>query len=474
MDSERQDMKRILSLFVLLVITCGRPCVQAQTAKMFNGADHRFKADILVVVAHPDDEGAVTPYLSRAIYDLHKRVAVVYGTHGESGGNSYGREHAGALAAIREIEAREACARLGITNVWFLDGKDTASQNVLNSLANWGHGANLEKMVELIRLTRPDVMITSLPGVFIGENHGDHQAAGVIATEAFDLAGSPTAFPEQLAGASPKRELYLENLVAWRPGKIYYFPDATDENQFAGSGPAYSILEISPSQKKPYWRLALDAAMTHLTQYPEYIERISKLSDADIEKMMKDPNQAWWTEPETLIFGKSVAGGTPTEDVFANIPPGNPQRPAVLGGVIGGAQAPVRASLGGPWGFYEKFRKAHEFGFLPVAKVPEIAVKTGMPVYVPLVVRHIASEAMKIKVQVEAPAGWKVTSGQGEFSLPEESSTDLRVELDTPQLSEEDLKKAAHQLVTVRVESEGKLLGEVRLRVLVRSSGLPQ
>ena len=269
-----------------------------------------------MVVAHPDDEGAVTPYLARAIYDLHKRVAVVYGTHGGSGGNNYGKERAGALADLREIEARDACARLGIKNVWFLDGKDTASQNVLNSLANWGHGENLERLVQLMRLTRPEVVITSLPGVFIGENHGDHQAAGVLATEAFDLAGNPIVFPEQVAGASPQRELYLENLSPWQPSKIFYFPDAHDEKQFAGSGPAYSILEVSPSQKKPYWRLALDAATTHMTQYPEDIERISKLSDAEVEKMMKDPNQAWWTEPETLVFGKSVVGGKPTEDVF--------------------------------------------------------------------------------------------------------------------------------------------------------------
>ncbi|HKM65784.1 MAG TPA: PIG-L family deacetylase [Candidatus Acidoferrum sp.] len=455
--------------------TCFAPTIAvSQTQGVVRGADERFKADILVVVAHPDDEGAVTPYLARAIYDLHKRVAVVYATHGGSGGNNYGREHAGALADIREMEAREACARLGITNVWFLDGKDTASQNVLNSLANWGHGANLEKMVELIRLTRPDVMITSLPGVFIGENHGDHQAAGVIATEAFDLAGSPTAFPEQLAGVSPKRELYLENLMAWRPSKIYYFPDAHDEKQFEKSGPAYSILEISPSQRKPYWRLAMTAAMTHLTQYPEDIERISKLSDAEIEKMMKDPNQTWWTEPETLVFGKSVVGGSPKDDVFANIPAGPPQRPGGIDGVIGGASAPVKFALSGPWGFYEKFRLAHELGLLPVAKVPEIAVKTGTPVYVPLVVCHSANEPIKITVQVEAPAGWKVTSGQGEFSLPDESTTELRVELDTPQLSQGDLKKAEPQLVTVRAELDGKPLGEVKLRVLLRASALPQ
>jgi len=157
------------------------------------------KADILVVVAHPDDEGGVTPYLARAIYYEHKRVAVVFLTRGGSGGNDYSREHGPALADIREQEARAACAKLGITNVWFLLGKDTASQNVLNSLANWGHGANLEGLVRIVRLTQPEVIITWLPGVFIGENHGDHQAAGVLATEAFDLAGDPTAFPAQVA-----------------------------------------------------------------------------------------------------------------------------------------------------------------------------------------------------------------------------------------------------------------------------------
>jgi LmbE family N-acetylglucosaminyl deacetylase len=446
----------------------------ARAQEKVRGADERFKADILVVVAHPDDEGAVTPYLARAIYDLHKRVAVVYSTHGGSGGNNYGKERAGALADLREIEARDACARLGIKNVWFLDGKDTASQNVLNSLANWGHGENLERLVQLMRLTRPEVVITSLPGVFIGENHGDHQAAGVLATEAFDLAGNPIVFPEQVAGASPQRELYLENLSPWQPSKIFYFPDAHDEKQFAGSGPAYSILEVSPSQKKPYWRLALDAATTHMTQYPEDIERISKLSDAEVEKMMKDPNQAWWTEPETLVFGKSVVGGKPTDDVFANIGAGSAEQIHTPGVQSAAEPAQERVLVGGPWGYYEKFRQGHGLLTLPVAKVPEIAIKAGAQVYLPLVIQHSKDEAMKVKITVEAPAGWKVTSGQGEFSLPAESDTDLRVEVDTPALSNEELKKEEAQVITVQAESGEKSLGEVKLRVLLRHSALPQ
>src|SRR5262252_1557224 len=281
---------------LLLTVLATNP-VSAKPPEKVRGADDRFKADILVVVAHPDDEGAVTPYLARAIYDERKRVAVVFGTRGGSGGNDYSREHGPALADVREQEARTACAKLGITNVWFLEGKDTASQNVLNSLANWGHGANLEALVRIVRLTRPEVIISWLPGIFIGENHGDHQAAGVLATEAFDLADDPVAFPAQLAAASKRLEPYLENLTPWQPKKIYYFSDANDQKQFAGKGFAYSVREVSPSQKKPYWLLALRAAEPHLTQFPDEIHRWSSLSDEQIEKAMSDPNHLWWSEP---------------------------------------------------------------------------------------------------------------------------------------------------------------------------------
>jgi len=438
---------------------------------MIRGADERFKADILVVVAHPDDEGAVTPYLARAIYDLHKRVAVVFGTHGGSGANNYGVERAGALTDIREIEAREACARLGITNVWFLDGKDTASQNVLNSLGSWGHGANLEKMVELIRLTRPDVIITSLPGVFIGENHGDHQATGVIATEAFDLAGNETVFPSQLAGASPKREVYLENLNPWQPKKLYYFADAQDDRQFANTGPAYSISEVSPSQKKPYWKLALYAAVTHLTQYPEFIERISKLSDAEIEKLMNDPQQGWWGNPETLIFGKSYYASKPTDDVFENLD-GKPQACAVPAPAAQAA-GETTVDLGGPWGFYKQFRAAHCLGEAPVAKVPEIGIKGGSTLGVPITIQHTAKE-LEIAVNAVVPNGWKVTSGTGKLRLPAEERTNLRVEIETLTLTEADLKAAKTETVRVQVQEAGHAAQTVELKVSLRGSAPPQ
>jgi LmbE family N-acetylglucosaminyl deacetylase len=449
--------------------------VWSQMPRLVPGADERFKVDILVVVAHPDDEGGATPYLARAIYDLHKRVGVVYGTSGGSGGNDDSREHGNALANIREIEAREACSKLGITNVWFLNGKDTASQNVMNSLANWGHGENLERLVGIFRLTRPEVVITWLPGVFIGENHGDHQASGVLATEAFDLSADPEIFPAQVAGASKRLEPYLENLGPWQAKKIYYFSDARDDKQFAGKGPSYSIKGISPSQKKPYWRLALDAATAHKTQFPKDIEQILKASDEQIEKMMSDPNTGWWTDPETLIFGKSEVQAAATDDIFAGINPG----PLPVGIHPATYKEPARAhgdkiSIGGPWFYYAYFRAKHQLA-IPVAEQPEIAVKAGTVVEIPLHVDHADPLIpMNLTLSMDAPKGWKVIVGQGQFTLPAEAATELRLEMETPSPTSEEFKTSPSEQLVVKGAVNGKSIGEVRLRVLLRESGLPQ
>jgi len=474
-------MKLFLKTTMLLAVFAVSGLLAAQSPQKVKGEDSRFKADILVVVAHPDDEAFFTPYLARAINDLHKRVAVVFSTHGGSGVNRYTRERGPAMANEREIEAREACAKLGIRNVWFLDGKDTASQNLLDSLANWGHGANLERLVGLIRLTRPEVIFTHFPGVFIGENHGDHQATGVLVIEAFDLAANPLVFPSQLAGDMSHYESYLSNLQTWQAKKIYFGSDADDNKQFDGSGPAYSVREFSPSQKKPYWRLALDSAMAHRTQFPDDIERISKLSDADLEKLMSDPNSAWWSEPSTLIFGKSLVGGKPTDDVFANIE--QKAQPASLKAGAYCAYAAAnesaagrlpRIELGGPWRFYADFYPAHGLCDLPVAKVPEIGVKTGMTLVIPIVILHDPSRTLSISLTTKVPEGWKVTDGAGQVLLPAEESTSLPVHVETPTLSSEDLKKAVAQEVVVHAEAEGKPVGEVKLRVLLRGSALPQ
>jgi LmbE family N-acetylglucosaminyl deacetylase len=463
-------MNRLVKVLVLLFAFAIAHISSAQEPQKIKGPDERYKLDILVVVAHPDDEGAVTPYLARAIYDLHKNVGVVFGTRGGSGGNDYRREHGPAMADVREIEARQACAKLGLDKVWFLGGKDTASQNVLNSLANWGHGQSLEELVRIVRLTRPEIIITWLPSIFIGENHGDHQAAGVLATEAFDSAADPTVFPAQLAGASKRLEPYLENLTPWQPKKIYYFSDANDQKQFAGKGFAYSVREISPSQKKPYWLLAMRSAQYHLTQFPDAINQWSNLSDEEIQKAMTDPSKLWWSEPETLIFGKSFVTAKPTDDPF--VATDSPLNVLVQGVSSASGSHPNKLRVGGPWAFYQEFRKKHQLENLPVASGPEIMVKSGTTLMIPMVVEH--STAGTVKISADAPQGWRIEGGAGTFLLPNEQMTALHIDIAIPALSAEEVKSSKPQEVTVHAEMDGKPIGEVKMKVALQTGGVPQ
>jgi hypothetical protein len=131
--------------------------------------------------------------------------------------------------------------------------------------------------------------------------------------------------------------------------------------------------------------------------------------------------------------------------------------------------------LGGPWCFYQEFRKPHWLGDLPAAKTPEIAIKAGSILLVPVVVEHSpASGEDSVQIKVEVPGGWRVETGAGTLKLANEKLTELLVEISTPVLSTEQLKTAGAQEVIVRGEMTGKPIGEVRLRVLLKASTLSQ
>jgi len=453
--------------FVLLLPTMASA---AQEPKALPLPDERYKVDLLLVVAHPDDEGAATPYLARAL-DEHRRIAVVFGTRGSSGANEAGAEQAAALGAIREIEARNALTTLGITNVWFLGGKDTASQNVLQSLANWDHGASLEQLVRLFRLTRPEVILTFFPGTFIGEDHGDHQASGLLATEAFDLAGDPASFPEQLAGPTKRLEPLLENLRPWQSKKIYYFADADREDIFRGRGPDYSVKEISKSSKQPYWRMALDSFRAHQTQAKSFLDKIAQMDEAQIEKIAT--SDGGWTDALHFVLGKSLVGGSVTGDIFDGVTPGaipfarpevspEPPRPELA------------VELGGPYSFYAEFRRAHGLTNLPRPEPPEIALQAPGTLVIPLWVRNPTAKPREITLSVALPTGWTTQDGIGKFTAAAKQVAATRIEITLPALAENGAKKLEPQEISVHADSNGHSVGEIKLRVELRKRALPQ
>jgi LmbE family N-acetylglucosaminyl deacetylase len=447
------------------------PATQAQAAPPPAGPtaakpDDRFKADVLLIVAHPDDESGVSAYLAQLL-DQGKRVAAVYLTHGEAGHNNMGRERGPSLGLVREMELRHAMTQLGVQSVWFLDGKDTPSQDVLESLANWHHGSCLEEVVRVVRLTRPSVILTWLPAFFIGENHGDHQASGVLAIEAFDSAGDPSVFPAQLAQPRKINESLLEGLEPWQPQKIYFFSDAAEDKAIKGKGPQYSTTEISPTRHMPYWRVSMDVFRFHLTQYRAYIEKLGAMNDEQLQKVAA-ADQDGWATPVELIFGKSLVQSSPTGDVFEGVqlqplpfdrlPAPNPQ-----------VHSGVSIEIGGPWHFYEDFRAAHDLTDLPKAEVPEIAVAAGTILQLPVILRNDAKEPVEATLSLTLPDGWALKAPLPHYKLSPGDVFPLEIELTTPPKKLDQVQELG-----CRAEAAGHEIGTVKLRVKLSSGGLPQ
>ncbi len=368
---------------------CVLAAQSVETAKPLPAPDDRYKADILLVVAHPDDDTGVLNYITRASLDEHKRVAVIFSTRGNAGGNAAGMEQSKAMSDEREMEARRSLAASGIENVWFLRGSDTATQDVLHSLETVGHGEALEETVRLVRLTRPEVMLTWMPAYVAGENHGDHQAASVIANEAFDLAGDPTAFAEQVN--APRRYYsinnYGEGLHPWQVKKLYFFSDASHQEFLAHHGPTYLASDISKARGVSYGTLNKKAWELYATQIDPLLEYYANM-------------------PDHLILGKSFVKTSSVEaDVWEGIE-AQPIAYVAPPGYHPSERAPVSLELGGPWAFYQQFQRAHGLSTALAFVKPQTAFSENGSLWVPLLLHNDSDQPRDLVLKASLPEGW--------------------------------------------------------------------
>jgi LmbE family N-acetylglucosaminyl deacetylase len=426
--------------------------------------DERFKVDILVIAPHPDDETTIAGYLAKAVLDEKRRVAVVLTTRGDAGSNLVGYESAQTLGEIREIEARQALASIGIDKVFFLRMPDTPGldvADVLRSLETGNHGAALANAVRFIRLTRPEVVITMLPATVSGENHEDHQASGVVATEAFDLAGDPTAFPEQVA--MPEDRLWYGNLMEglrpWQPKKLYYYTDATHFEFMKGKGPEYSMTEISPSQKVSYARLAAKEQTFHRTQYGDQPSRQLATND------LRD-----FEQPLPFVLAKTLVGGSPTADIMSGVG-GRPIPFAPVRGYRPETLPALSIELGQGWAFYKRFYPAHDLDVMNTLLAPELGVGSGEHFPVMLLLRNTTDKQVTFNLRAQLPPGWTIDSTSPQHGHPWPMATfvaaphndvPVRVRLVAPMLT-----KSEWQTVTWTAAADGTQVGPVSLRVYV-------
>lgn len=195
----------------------------------------------LVLMAHPDDPEYGAAVAVNSWTRRGKEVAYVLATSGEAGIEGMDPATAG---PAREIEQRNAIARVGVRDLEFLGFPDGRTE----------YGLELRRaLAAAIRRHRPEVVITlnfglAFNGVF--RNQADHRAVGLATLDAASDAGNSWIFPD-LAGEPWSG---VRHIAVFADADPTHAVDVTDED--------------------------LDAATAALTQHRQYLEG---LGVADVE-----------------------------------------------------------------------------------------------------------------------------------------------------------------------------------------------
>jgi LmbE family N-acetylglucosaminyl deacetylase len=147
---------------------------------------------VLMIGAHPDDEDTqVIAWLSRG---QHVETAYLSLTRGDGGQNIIGNELGEALGVVRTEELL-AARRVDGGKQFFTRAYDYGySKSAEEAFTQWSHDLLLRDIVTVVRSFRPHVVISVFSGT-PRDGHGQHQAAGILAREAYDLSGDTTRFP---------------------------------------------------------------------------------------------------------------------------------------------------------------------------------------------------------------------------------------------------------------------------------------
>ncbi len=253
------------------------------------------KTDLLGVFAHPDDETGMAATLARYAHGEGKVIGHAYITRGEGGGNMVGTQAGPALGVLREAELRDCLRVLGVRYCYFLDQEDFFyTESLAASLRKWRKEEALEKLVRLVRSLRPEIIVTMNPAPNPGQ-HGHHQAAGVLATEAFTAAADPGRFPEQLSD---------EGLAIWQARKLFY-----------GGASGLHVTTVTTTQPLPDGRIPADVAG----------EALSHHRSQAFGSFARSP---WLRRPQGFTLVKTAVTPNPTSsDLFEGLPASEPAAP---------------------------------------------------------------------------------------------------------------------------------------------------
>jgi len=291
---------------------------------------------VLMIAAHPDDEN--TAVLSTLALGRGADVAYLSLTRGDGGQNGIGPELGEAIGVIRSEELL-AARRLDGARQFFTRAYDYGfSKSADEAFRHWPKDSVLADVVAVIRRFRPDVIVAVFSGT-PRDGHGQHQASGILAREAFAAAGDPSRFPEQLA----------QGLRPHRPAKLY-------QSLWRGTTEGATLLEAGtydPLLGRSHYQIAMASRSRHRSQ---------------------DMGQAQPPGPRPIAFQRVDATVPVESSIFAGIDTTLAQRARTL------APESVRREVVEALEAYDAAALALRAGFnalAPDALVPELARALG-------------------------------------------------------------------------------------------------
>ncbi len=340
------------------------------------------KVDVLSVLAHPDDEtGMASALASMALLD-DKVIGNVYCTRGEGGGNMVGTHWGPSLGVLREAELRDCLSRLGIRYCFFLDQRDWAyTESMTATLRAWDRDLALERLVRYVRALRPEVILTMNPTPNPGQ-HGHHQSAAILATEAYLAAADPERFPNQIQ---------REGLSAWQPRKLYY----------TGSLSEHSVT-VSAARSvagKPIAQIVGEALSQHRSQ--------------GFGRMLGAP---WLGRPRVFTLAKSVLPFRKEASFFDGLPVGDslpvvvaaPQRAGAASDRVTARVVPRPAIVR-----YQEWVRQFDVAHISAEFLPDIPVVQHQPNTVQVEVTNPTAQAVDVKLAITGPPGLQILPQSG-------------------------------------------------------------
>ena len=226
------------------------PSTGGSAAFMHEAAMLGHRLRVLVIGAHPDDED--TELLTVLVRGHGAEAAYLSLNRGEGGQNLIGSELGEALGVLRTEELL-AARRLDGARQFFTRAYDFGfSKGLDDTWAHWPRDSVLKDVVRTIRRFQPQIVVSIFSGT-PRDGHGQHQAAGWAAREAFQVAGDPSRFPELESE---------EGYSAWRPLKLYratWFDQQATTTTLPGG-------RLDPATGKTFHQLAMASRSLHRSQ----------------------------------------------------------------------------------------------------------------------------------------------------------------------------------------------------------------